>query len=325
MKLEVKRVDWRHKAPFRISYSESTHAETVMVQLRDGDLAGRGEASGVAYRGETAASLQQQLEGLPAHFFDGLTRENLQERLPAGGARNALDCALWDLDAKRAGKRAWELAGIDEVKVLRTAFTLSLDTPAAMAKAAAEAAVFDILKLKLGGEGDIDRVSAVRDIRPEVEIIVDANQAWRPAQLESFVHGLADLGVLLIEQPLPAGDDVALRGFESPIPICADESIQTASSLADLADRYQFINIKLDKTGGLTEALRLADQAKALDLGLMTGCMMGSSLAMAPAFVVAQRCAFVDLDGPLWSSTDIANAIDYRGSDMFPPSAQLWG
>ena len=325
MEIRFNRVNWPFASTFRIAYREQTCAETVQVTLRDGSLVGRGEALGVSYHGETVDSMLAQLVWLSSKVASGISRDDLQSLLPPGGARNALDCALWDLEAKRAGQRVWELAGIRSVTPLVTAYTLSLDAPEVMARAAAVARQYALLKLKLGGEGDLERVAAVRAARPDARIIVDANQSWREPHLHHLIPNLAELGVELIEQPLPAGQDDALADFRSPVPLCADESCQTRLSLPSVMGKYQFINIKLDKTGGLTEALALAREAQSRRLKLMVGCMAGSSLSMAPAFTVGQLCTFADLDGPLLSSADVPHPIRYEGSRMYPPDPALWG
>ena len=325
MHVELRRVDWPFASTFRIAYESRSHAETVVIELRDGDWVGRGEALGVSYHGETADSLLAQLAAIQAQLTRGVSRRELQALMPPGGARNAIDCALWDLEAKRAGRRAWELAGIARVRPLRSAYTLSMESPEVMARAAAAASAYSLLKLKLGGDADLERVSAVRAVRPDVEIIVDANQAWSERQLAAFTPRLAELGVRLIEQPLPVGQDAMLAEFKSLVPLCADESCQTSESLPSLLGRYEFINIKLDKTGGLTEALSLARAAAQGGFKLMIGCMAGSSLSMAPGFVVGQLGEVVDLDGPLLSAQDVPDAIQYHGSQMHAPSAKLWG
>ena len=325
MNIEFRRVDWPYITPFRISYAVSTVAETVWVELSHGQHIGRGEAMGVSYHNESVDSLLTQLEDLRYAVNAGITRETLKSLLPPGGARNALDCALWDLEAKRSGRRAWELAGIDVVGPLRSAFTLGLDSPEAMGRAASMTQQYSLLKLKLGGEGDIERVKAVRRARPTVDIIVDANQAWSEYQLRTFTPMLRDLGVQLIEQPLPVGNDRMLTDFRSLVPLCADESCQTTESLPELTRKYEYVNIKLDKTGGLTEALRLAQAARSANFKLMVGCMGGSSLSMGPAFIVGQLCEFVDLDGPLLTSADVPHAIHYEGSVLSAPDAVLWG
>jgi L-Ala-D/L-Glu epimerase len=325
MRVDVRRVDWELAVLFRISYQVQTHAETVVVEIRDGELAGRGEGLPVTYHGETGDSLASQVESVRSELESGVAREKLQSLLPPGGARNAVDCALWDLEAKRKGRRAWELTGLTAVNPLLTAYTLWLGEPAAMARAAMAAQQYSLLKLKLTGDGDLERVAAVHQVRPDATIIVDANQAWNERQLHEFAPRLAELGVQLIEQPLPAGKDEALADYRSPVPLCADESCQTSESLPRIIGRYQFINIKLDKTGGLTEALKLAQAALSGGLQLMVGCMAGSSLSMAPAFIIGQSCGFVDLDGPLHAKEDVPNRIHYEGSRMDIPSAALWG
>jgi L-alanine-DL-glutamate epimerase-like enolase superfamily enzyme len=325
MHVEIHRIDWPYTSTFRIASREMTAAETVWVELTDGTHRGRGEAAGVFYHDETIDSLLDQLATVTQALRQGVTRAELQTLLPPGGARNAVDCALWDLEAKRAGGRAWTLAGLESVKPLLTAYTLSVESPEAMAAAAAAAPHYSLLKLKLSGEGDVERVSAVRKARPDVELIVDANQSWTERHLREFAPALARLGVKLIEQPLPAGEDDVLKGFTSPIPLCADESCQTTESLPSLMGKYRYINIKLDKSGGLTESLLLARQAQAAGFKLMVGCMGGSSLAMAPGFVVGQLCTVVDLDGPLLSAIDVPNAIRYDGSLMAAPEIDLWG
>lgn len=326
MRISVRQVDWEFASVFRIAYRTRSHAQTVVVELQDGEITGRGEALGISYHGETVDSLMRQLEDVADDLAGGISREALQALLPAGGARNALDCALWDLEAKRSGRRVWELAGIDRVRPLLTSFTLGLDTPEAIGAAAAAAGRYSILKLKLAGDdADLARVTMARAARADAEIIVDANQAWGERQLHELVPKFTELGVRLIEQPMPAGKDDALLGFPSPIPLCADESCQTASSVRALLGKYQYVNIKLDKAGGLTESLRCARTARDNGFKLMVGCMGGSSLSMAPAFVVGQLCDFADLDGPLVSKSDVPDAIRYVGSTMFPPEPRLWG
>lgn len=325
MQIEFHRVDWPYATPFRIAYRVSTVAETVQVHLTDGPHVGRGEALGVSYRGETIGSILAQLGKVKAALSAGMSREDLAVLLPPGGARNAVDCALWDLEAKRMGKRAWELAGFPALERIATDCTIGLDSPEAMAQSAASLRKYPILKLKLDGKGDLERVLAVRSARPDAEIIVDANQAWTETELRELPPRLAEVGVKLIEQPLPAGNDRGLLGHQSAVPLCADESCQTTDSLADLAGKYQYINIKLDKTGGLTEALRLAHEALRRGFRLMVGCMAGSSLSMAPALIVAQLCDFADLDGPLLAVGDISPAIRYEGHWMHPPDKELWG
>ena len=325
MQIELTRVNWPFSSPFRIAYRVQTCAETLQVSLRDGSLVGRGEAMGVSYQGETLDSMMEQIKDVSDQIARGISRDDVQSLLSPGGARNALDCALWDLEAKQAGRRAWQLAGMRSVTTLTTAYTLSLDTPDAMARAAAAARKYILLKLKLNGECDVDRVAAVRAVRPEVRIIVDANQSWEERHLHEVIPKLCSLGVEVIEQPLPVGKDDVLADFRSSVPLCADESCQTRRSLPSIIGKYQFINIKLDKTGGLTEALALAGEARGRKLKLMVGCMAGSSLSMAPAFTVGQLCSLADLDGPLLAAADVSHQIRYEGSLMYPPDAALWG
>jgi L-Ala-D/L-Glu epimerase len=325
MLMTVHRMDWEYVTPMRLSYRTKTHARTVSVELRDRELIGRGEGLGVAYRGETPDSMQDQLARVEGELSCGLSRTDLQHLLSPGGARNALDCALWDLEARRSGRRIWELLGVQSARPLTTTYTLGVDTPQAMAVAAARLRQYSHLKLKMNGDCDLERVAAVRAARPEAVLVVDANQAWTAEQLRELVPRLAELGVALIEQPLPVDQDGALAGFDSPIPLCADESCQTSECLPELVGKYQFINIKLDKTGGLTEALRLVRSAQEGGFRLMVGCMGGSSLSMAPAFAIGQWCDFVDLDGPLLIRSDLTNGIRYEGSRMLAPEAALWG
>jgi L-Ala-D/L-Glu epimerase len=325
MRVKIRHVRWPFVALFRISYEAQTFADAVQIHLDDGYLLGRGEGNCVSYHGETADSMLAQLRAVRNELRRGISRNDLQFLLPPGGARNAVDCALWDLEAKKAGVRAWELAGMGSVRPIMSDLTLSLDTPDAMAHLAAQAKEYSQLKLKLDGHGDIERVAAVRAARPDAKLLVDVNEAWTVRQLHELVPKLAELGVKLVEQPLPAGRDEALASFASPIPLCADESCQTRVSLPQLAGKYQYINIKLDKTGGLTEGLAMAQEARSLGFGLMVGCMAGSSLAMAPAFIIGQLCDFVDLDGPLLSGADMPHAIRYAGGAMSPPDSALWG
>lgn len=325
MRVRFSKRCWSFISPFRLAGEVWSDAWTVVVELMDGALKGRGEARGVYYRAETADSMLAQLAAVESQLVNGVSREELQALLPAGGARNAIDCALWDLEAKRAGKRVWELAGMRQVTALRTAYTLSMDTPEAMGRAAASAQCYSLLKAKLDGGDDLARIIAVRRARPDAEIVVDANQAWNEEQLHQLIPQFSELGVKLIEQPVPPDEDEVLRGFVSSIPLCADEACQTTESLYSLVRKYQYVNIKLDKAGGLTEALRIASVARDLKFKLMVGCMGGSSLSMAPGFVVGQLCDVVDLDGPLLCTRDVPHGIRYEGSRMGSPDPLLWG
>jgi L-alanine-DL-glutamate epimerase-like enolase superfamily enzyme len=255
----------------------------------------------------------------------GLDRQALQAAMPRGAARNALDCALIDLEAKIVGQRAWNLLGRPLPSACITAYTISLGSPEAMAAATAKAAHRPLLKIKLGGDGDGARIAAVRKAAPEAELIVDANEAWSADNLEQNLDACAQAGVTLVEQPLPAGQDSALARIRRPLSVCADESVHDRKSLMDLRDRYDAVNIKLDKAGGLTEALAMADAAQALGFEIMVGCMVATSLAMAPAMLLAAQARFVDLDGPLLLARDRADGLRYDGSLIYPPEASLWG
>jgi L-alanine-DL-glutamate epimerase-like enolase superfamily enzyme len=306
---------------FTISRGSKTEARVLTVTVEADGVRGRGECVPYARYGETIESVRAQVQSLPARF----DRAALQSLLPAGAARNAVDCALWDCEAKRAGRRVWDLAGLPVPGPEITAYTLSLDTPDAMRAEAARQASRPLLKIKLGGDGDMARLEAVRDGAPAARIIVDANEGWTPESYTALAPALLRLGVEMVEQPLPAGDDAALAGMARPLPVCADESCHDRASLAGLAGKYDVVNIKLDKTGGLTEALALRTEAEALGFGIMVGCMVGSSLAMAPAVVVAQGAAFVDLDGPLLLAADRPHGLRYDAGGVHPPEPELWG
>jgi len=309
---------------FAISRGAKTEAVVVVVRLEDGTHRGRGECVPYARYGETVEGVRAAVEAMEPALAAGLDRAGLQDAMAPGAARNALDCAFWDLEAKRAGARVWDVAGLAAPKPVQTVYTLSLDTPEKMGEAAA-AAGRPLLKLKLTGAGDLDRVKAVRANAPGARLVVDANEAWTPDIVAPLSRDLAALGVEMIEQPLPAGSDAVLADFEHPVPLCADESAHDRASLAGLAGRYEMINIKLDKTGGLTEALALKDAAEAAGFQVMVGCMVGSSLSMAPGHLVAQGAAVVDLDAPLWLARDRPDGMVYQGAMVEPPSAALWG
>ncbi len=306
---------------FTISRGSKTEARVLTVIAEEGGHRGRGECVPYARYGETPDTVAAQVAALPA----GFAHADLPGLLPAGAARNAVDCALWDLAAKRAGVRIWDLLARRAPKPLVTAYTLSLDTPEAMRAAAARAADRPVLKIKLGTPDDMPRLEAVRAGAPRSTIIVDANEGWTPEVYADLAPHLIRLGVALVEQPLPAGADDALAGMARPVPVCADESAHDRASLPALRGKYDVVNIKLDKTGGLTEALALADAARAAGLGVMVGCMVGTSLAMAPAVLVAQGAAFVDLDGPLLLARDRDPGLRYDGSTLYPPLPELWG
>lgn len=323
--LNVARESWPIRGSFTISRGSRTSAEVVVVQLSDGRHTGRGECVPYPRYDETVDGVMAEIEGLRDALAQGLDRHGLQDRLPAGAARNALDCAFWDLEAKRAGQRVWQLAGLAEPGPLASAYTLSLDTPARMAVSAKDNRERPLLKLKLSGPDDLDRVAAVRANAPDARLIVDANEGWTADQYRNLSEELRELGVDMIEQPLPAGDDEGLAGIARPVPVCADESCHDRASLEALAGKYDMVNIKLDKTGGLTEALALKAEAEAAGFAVMVGCMLATSLAMAPAVLLGQEVEIVDLDGPLLLAQDRADALTFEGSFIHPPSAGLWG
>lgn len=325
MKFSAHIEDWELKRPFRITGTEWHTVTALLVQLSDGEFVGRGEAQGVYYLNETAASMLAQVESIADALGKGISRDVLQELLPPGGARNAVDCALWDLDAKRTAQTIWQLTGIDPSPVT-TVYTIGIEATAElMAEHAAAAAQYPVLKIKLDGDRPVERLAAIRAARPDAELVVDANQGWSFDQLKNILPSCVSLNLSMIEQPLPRGADEVLDGFKSPIPLAADESCLDTSELGVAASRYDIINIKLDKTGGLTEALRLARAAKATGCKLMVGSMMGTSLAMAPSFVVAQLCDYVDIDGPLLLKYDRPRGITYSSgiAEVFDP--KLWG
>ncbi|TNJ43365.1 N-acetyl-D-Glu racemase DgcA [Phaeobacter sp. B1627] len=321
MRISVTSDIFRLAQVFTISRGSRTEAHVLTVRIEDGGHTGWGECVPYARYGETLASVTAEIEGLPAHF----TRDELQQLLPAGAARNAVDCALWDLEAKQAGKRVWELAGLAAPGPEITAYTLSLAEPEEMRAQAALNAHRPLLKIKLGTPEDMPRLEAVRAGAPEARIIIDANEGWSADVYAELAPHLLRLGVELVEQPLPAGEDEALIGLERPVPVCADESCHDRASLAGLRGKYDVVNIKLDKTGGLTEALKLRDAALAEGYQVMVGCMVGSSLAMAPATLLAQGALVTDLDGPLLLAEDRPDALVFDAAGVHPPKSALWG
>ena len=325
MKISIHQERWPAVRPFRIAGREWTCFDSIVVEVADGDVVGRGEGAGVFYLGDTLERLEAEVEAVAAQVEAGADRAALLRLLPPGGARNALDCALWDLEAKRAGRRVWELAGI-ALKPLETVYTIGIEaTPERMAEYAAQAAHHGLLKVKLDGHQPLERMRAIRAARPDARIVVDANQGWRFDQLQALAPAFADLGIQMIEQPLPRGADAELEGYRSPVPLGADESCLHLGELEQAARRYQVINIKLDKAGGLTHGLELACAARERGLGLMVGCMGGSSLAMAPAFVLGCVVDLVDIDGPLLLKRDRLPGMRYDGGHVAPPSAGVWG
>ncbi len=321
MSIEVTRDVFKLAQVFTISRGSRTEARVLTVRLTRDGVTGWGECVPYARYDETLDSVEEEIRSLPAD----VTRAALQDLLPAGAARNAVDCALWDLEAKQTGKRVWDLAGLPEPGPEITAYTLSLDTPEKMREQAAKNAHRPLLKIKLGTPDDMPRLEAVRAGAPKARIIIDANEGWTAAVYADLAPHLLRLGVELVEQPLPAGEDDALIGMDRPVPVCADEACHDRASLPALKGKYDVVNIKLDKTGGLTEALQLRDAALAEGYGIMVGCMVGSSLAMAPATLVAQGARVVDLDAPLLLAEDRDQPLAYDDRGVHPPVAALWG
>ena len=320
--LEVK--SWPLRKPFKISREEHTHADTVICRIGDGTHTGMGEAAGVSYKGESVASIAAQIEAVVPQIASGIGRDELQQIMTPGGARNAVDCALWDLEAKRSGQSVWQMLDW-QPHAVTTVYTVGLASLEQTEHDAAEHGDFPILKVKVGIGDPIAQITAIRRGAPEAAIVIDANQAWTVDDLDTYAARLEALGVEMIEQPLATDDDEALRGYQSLLPLCADESCDSRADLDRLDGLYQLINIKLDKTGGLTEALALAEQALAMGFDLMVGNMLGSSLAMAPAFVIGQRCTYVDIDGPLLQAEDCDHPLLYDHGRVEPFSRKLWG
>jgi L-alanine-DL-glutamate epimerase-like enolase superfamily enzyme len=325
LSLTVRTERWPIAGRFAIARGAKTEAEVVVAELSDGRVTGRGEGVPYGRYGETVAGVAAAIEAMRTPLAAGLDRIALQRAMPAGAARNALDCAFWDIAAKASGRPVHALAGLPPPRALITAYTISLDAPGAMADAARKASSRKLLKVKLGGQDDGARIRAVRAAAPKAELIVDANEGWRADSLAENFAACAAAGVTLIEQPLPAADDDALATIARPIPVCADEGVHDRASLASLAGKYDAVNIKLDKTGGLTEALAMADEASRLGFAVMVGCMVATSLSMAPAMLVAQRARVVDLDGPLLLARDREHGLRYEESLVHPATRELWG
>jgi L-alanine-DL-glutamate epimerase-like enolase superfamily enzyme len=324
LKIEAREEVWPLKEVFRISRGSRTETRVVVATGSDGKHAGRGEGVPIKRYNQSIASVLAQIE--PVKHVTDLDRDKLQHLLPPGAARNALDCALWDLEAKRFGKRVWELAKIPIAPEVETSFTISLDTLEKMAASAKTNSNRPILKLKLGGDDlDLKRVEAVREAAPASRLLIDANESWGPEHYQKIVPALKELGVELIEQPFPADADEVLETLDHPVPVCADESCHTTADLRRLQNRYEVVNVKLDKTGGLTEALRLCERARESGYKLLIGCMVGSSLGMAPARLLASATDYVDLDGPLLLARDRERALGYTNGKIGLPSSQLWG
>jgi L-alanine-DL-glutamate epimerase-like enolase superfamily enzyme len=316
---------WASLIPFRIANYEWDDYPTVVCEIEQDGVVGWGEALGVYYLDETEKTMLKQLEAVAADLAGGANREDLLELLPAGGARNAADAALWDLEAQLNGTSVWQMAGV-EAEPVQTVFTIGLEPePEQMATGAAAASDFSLLKIKLNNDRPVERIAAIRQARPDVRLVVDVNQGWTIVELQQFAPELHALGVEFIEQPLPRGGDDELEGYESPLPLCADESCLTLDDLENASRRYQIINIKLDKTGGLTHALELAEAIKKIDLRIMVGCMCGTSLAMAPHHVVAQLADYADIDGPLLMKNDRFGGLIYDRGIVSVPQTRFWG
>lgn len=323
-RLETAHISSPLKATFAISRGSKTSAETVRVTLTGGSLTGRGESVPYARYDETVRSVLDEIEAVRGEIEAGISREALQSLMKPGAARCAVDCALWDLEAKKAGKPVWQLAGLPEPRPVETAVTISLDTPEAMAEAARKAPG-SLLKVKAAGAGALDCIGAVHGARPDARLIVDANEGLAPADLPGLVKAAARMGVVLVEQPFPAGKDDALMRRPGAIAICADESAHTSADIQMLARSYDAVNVKLDKAGGLTEALAMVRAARGAGMGVMVGCMVAGSLSMAPAVLLAQLADAADLDGPIWLAGDIEGGLAYEGGMVSPPDAALWG
>jgi L-Ala-D/L-Glu epimerase len=322
--IEARKEVWPLKAPFRISRGSRTEAQVVVVTVSDGEHTGRGECVPIKHYGQSVQSVIAQIDSIRRE--NNLDRQRLQKLLPASAARNALDCALWDFEAKISGKRVWELANIPVIREVETSFTISLDTPKKMGATAKASSTSPILKLKLGGDSsDLARVNAVREAAPSSRLFIDANESWSAEHYEEIVSALKRLGVALIEQPFPADADEALESLDHPIPVCADESCHTSADLPGLTNRYETINVKLDKTGGLTEALHLCECARERGFKLLIGCMVCTSLGIAPARLLASAADYVDLDGSLLLARDREYAIAYQNGKLGVPPRELWG
>lgn len=324
-KLTIDHEIWPINGSFSISRGSRTEVNVLKITIEREGFKGVGECVPYARYGETIDSVRSQIEAISTEVSNGLSREDLQQRLPAGAARNGVDCAMWDMEAKRKGKTAACLAGIDTLNPVITALTISLSSAEKMKKDAMASAGRKLLKVKLGGDGDLERMIAVREGAPNARLILDANEAWRSQTIEQYMQAAFEIKADLVEQPLPADDDLSLSAFEHLVPVCADESLHTREGLSELRGRYECVNIKLDKAGGLSEALLLQKQARKQNFQIMVGCMVSTSLSMAPAMLLAQDAEFVDLDGPLLLIKDQPNGLVYQGSTLNPPVPALWG
>ena len=325
MKMNLSLETWKIRGHFTISRFSISQSNVLTVELRDGEFIGRGECEPHAFDASVAQEVFNSIEQNRALIEAGINRQELNDLLPAGPARNAIDCALWDLEAKRTGRRAWEIAGVTLNAPLTTAYTISLSSIQKMALHASNNRKRPLLKLKLGKKNSLAIVNAVRQAAPEARLIVDINEAWNIDDLNRLAGPLSDLGVELIEQPLPADEDEQLSIYLGPVPLCADESCLDTNSMSTLNDIYSYVNIKLDKTGGLSEALRLVEAAKNNGFGVMVGCMIGTSLAMAPAMVIGAMAEYCDLDGPLLLERDRIPGLSYENSLIHVPTTDVWG
>lgn len=324
MKLSIFTDQWEMNSPFVTSQDSITHIETITVCLGSAGVCGRGEALGVDYLGETPETIMAQLEKVRSEIEAGIGLPEINQLLPPGGARNALDCALWDLKAKISGRRVWEILETP-CKPVTTVYTLSMDTPQRMAAEALSHKNFPVLKLKLNQNLVAESLQAIRTVRPDAKLIIDANGSWSRQFLEAISSDLVACDVEMVEQPLAIGLDAQLDGLDYPITLCADESCQSSKDLESIKPYYQMVNIKLDKCGGLSEAMSMVQWCRGNDMEMMVGNMLGSSLAMAPAFIVAQYCRYVDLDGPLWQKTDRSSPLKFEKALINRPDSTLWG
>lgn len=326
LKLEISEKYWPMREVFEISRGVQNDQQSILVRVEDAEgFAGRGEGCGVEYEGETPRTMLAQIEGVRTQIENDISRSDLIELMPAGGARCAVDTALWDLEAKRSGKSVYELIGIDNPGAVSTTYTIGMRSVDAYEKAARSLAAYEFIKIKVGGDNALAGIAAVHQGAPNSKFIVDPNQSWSLEQITQYADALKQMNVVLLEQPLKVGDEAVLDGVDLPIKLCADELINTKDDLSKAVGRFDVINIKLDKTGGLTAAWDLADAASDMGFDLMVGCMAGSSLSMAPAHVLAQRCAYADIDGPLLQSEDWENGLVYRDGVVSPPSRSFWG
>ncbi len=322
--VSVEDIQWHMKKPFITATESTSYIDALLITLTSNGVTGRAETLGVDYLGENTDTIKRQIQEYLSEFTLGITRQSLQTILLPGGARNGIDCALWDLEAKRQNVRVWEIIGMS-MKPVETLYTLPCDTPEEMANAARICPWAKQLKLKLDSNDVMEKLISVRDARPDADLIIDANTSWSPTLLDKIADTLASAKIQLLEQPLPTGDDAFLKDLNYPVPICADESFQSSTDFDRILDHYDAFNIKLDKCGGLTEALKIVNQCKKNKKKILVGNMLGSSLAMAPALIIAQHSDWIDLDGPLLQREDIHPPIHFEKTKMHPPDISLWG